>query len=129
MRTEEGNKKAMEARKAWNKENMKTVGANMRKEDVDKFRRIAEERGTTPSAMIKEYVLAVIAGHEDFRVEEDTHTRIGPTTIVLTPKTMDRLKNKTSRYQMNPYKLADKVLSAWMDMDDSLRGKKGPGNP
>ena len=129
MRTEEGNKKAMEARKAWNKENMRTVGANMRKEDVEMFRRIAEERGTTPSAMIKEYVLAVIAGRDEARMDADSHTRIGPTTIVLSPKTMDRLKNKTSRYIMNPYKLADKVLSAWMDMDDSLRGKKGPGNP
>lgn len=129
MRTEEGNKKAMEARKAWNKENLKTVSANMRAAEAAEFRRIAEERGTTPSAMIKEYVLAVIAGHEQYRLDEDTHTAITPTTVILTTKTMDRLKNKTSRYHMNPYKLADKVLAAWMDMDDALRGKKGPGNP
>jgi len=129
MRTTEGNKKAVEARKAWNKENMRTVGANLRKEDAEKFRAIAEAHGTTPSAMIKSYVMAVISGHEDIRVEKDAHTGVGPTTVVLTAETMERLKNKTSRYQMNPYKLADKVLSAWMDMDDKLRGKKGPGNP
>ena len=47
-------KKATNAK--WDKENMRTVATRIRKEEAEAFGRYAEERNTTPNALLREYV-------------------------------------------------------------------------
>lgn len=42
---------------AWDAKNMRTIACKMRKNIADDFVQYAKERGTTPSALIKAYVL------------------------------------------------------------------------
>lgn len=42
---------------AWDAKNMHTIGCKMRRELAEEFKRYADERNTTASALIKAYVL------------------------------------------------------------------------
>lgn len=42
---------------AWDAKNMHTIGCKMRRELAEEFKKYAEERGTTASALIKGFVL------------------------------------------------------------------------
>jgi hypothetical protein len=110
MRTEEGAMKAKEARAAWNKENMKTVGANLKKEDFEKLAMIADRRGTKPNRLVRELVM-------DF-IEKETRSGMQPTephAIDINPKVAERLKEFTTYVPGNPDSLANMVLNQWMD--------------
>ena len=61
MPTSEARKKA---NRKWDAENMATIACRLKKEQAEKFKQLAESRRTTANQMIKEYVLAQIAGEE-----------------------------------------------------------------
>ena len=61
MRTENGEKRAKEIRAAYNRENMRTLGANVRKEKAEQFRQIAERNGLTAGGMLRDYIDMVCA--------------------------------------------------------------------
>ena len=61
MPTSEARKKA---NRKWDAENMATIACRLKKEQAEKFKRLAESKGTTANQMIKEYVLAQIAEEE-----------------------------------------------------------------
>ena len=110
MRTKEGAMKAKEVRAAWNKENMKTVGANVKKEVAEQFAAIADRRGTKPSALVREFILDT--------VERETRSGMQPTelhAIVINPKVAERLKEFTAYVPGNPDSLANLILTQWMD--------------
>ncbi|MBO5449287.1 MAG: hypothetical protein J5994_08150 [Ruminococcus sp.] len=46
--------------KKWDSENMLTISCRLRKEQVMKFRSIAEKQGQTANQMIKQFVLDTI---------------------------------------------------------------------
>lgn len=48
------------ASKKWDSENMLTLSVRLRKEMVEEFRRVAESRGTTANALLKQFVLGTI---------------------------------------------------------------------
>ena len=56
----EKNDNVKKARAAWNRENMKTVGANVKKDVAEKFAEIAKRQGTTPGAMVREFILRTV---------------------------------------------------------------------
>lgn len=61
MPTSEARKKA---NRKWDAENMATIACRLKKEQADKFKQLAKSRGATANQMIKEYILAQIAGEE-----------------------------------------------------------------
>ena len=55
--TSEAQKKA---NKKWDSENMLTLSVRLKKEQVQEFRRVAAEQGTTANALLKQFVLDTI---------------------------------------------------------------------
>ena len=50
---------------AWDAKNMLTIGCKMRREIAEDFKQYATERQTTPSALIKAYVLQCLGRTDD----------------------------------------------------------------
>lgn len=48
------------ASKKWDSENMLTLSVRLRKEQVEEFRRVAESKGTTANALLKQFVIETI---------------------------------------------------------------------
>lgn len=48
--------------KEWDRENMKSIGVNVKKETAERFRAYAEENGTTVGALLRGFVEATVAG-------------------------------------------------------------------
>lgn len=44
----------------WDKKHMATLGCKVKKEQAERFKQYAEERGTTGNALLKQYVLECI---------------------------------------------------------------------
>lgn len=110
--TEKKMTKSEEARRAWNKENMKTVATNLRKEDAEAFRAFAEKEHTTPSNLIKRFITDTIGGKKE-------KEPVAPHGIRVKAKTYDRLMHFTSFSKAckgNPDENADWMLNVMMDL-------------
>lgn len=69
-------------RTEWDKENMRTVSCRLRKEEAERFRKYAEYLGTTPHALLSEYVKRCLEiegkiAPEERRVSADMQNEIG----------------------------------------------------
>lgn len=51
--------------KKWDSENMLTLSVRLRKEQVQEFRKYAEENGTTANSLLKKFVLDTIKKSSD----------------------------------------------------------------
>lgn len=126
MRTEKGEKKAKEIRAAYNRENMKSIGANVRKEKAEKFRAIAEKNNLTPGGMLRDYIDMVCATG-DVTVSAGAPARgISPTTVKLTGRNFDRLFHETSFHNpkhLNPDELLNEILRTYFRLADEIRGE------
>ena len=54
----------------WDRENMRTLSCRLRKEEAERFRKFAEYLGTTPHALLSEYVKRCLELDEKVRPEE-----------------------------------------------------------
>ena len=54
-----------QANNKWDTENMKIVACKVKKEDAQAFKEYAEERDTTPNALLRSYVYKCIGKEED----------------------------------------------------------------
>lgn len=121
MRTEEGMEKARQARAAYNKEHIRTVGANIRKEDAEKFRRIAEQRGTTPGAMLRQFIQQTICEEQTGKREKNTGA-LG--FMYLTERNVTRLMREAAAHNpdgKNPDQLANEILDGYFKLAEKLR--------
>lgn len=109
-------KKAKEARATWNKENMKTLGANVKKETAEKFAEIAARRGATPSGMIREFIRETVERESRSGLVDEPYR--SPFTVF--PENADRLKAAVRRHKGNPDIILNTVLAAWLDADEKL---------
>lgn len=51
------------ANSSWDKKNMKTYTVHLRTAQAEEFKAIAEKSGTTPAALLKNFVLEYIQQH------------------------------------------------------------------
>lgn len=58
----------------YNLEHMATIGCKLKKEQAEAFRAYCKERGTTPNAKLREYVLECIGNIDDDTPEEENPT-------------------------------------------------------
>ena len=122
MRTVEGEKRAKETRAQWNRENIKAVGTNVKKEVAEEFRKIAEEKGSNPGSMIRWFVNTTIAEyHAEKRLGMEHYERL---RVNVSPEVGERLKEFSLYTGRNPDQLADLVLTQWMDDQLDLYGEK-----
>ena len=52
------------ARDKWDAKNMKLVGVRLRRDKADAFRLYAQQHGTTPNAILKDYILRLLDGFD-----------------------------------------------------------------
>lgn len=96
--------------KAWDKANMKSMAVNMKREDAEAFRALAEANGTTVGAMLRMFVQDTVHKAES----EDSRTG-GPGVLhVVSYRNTDRLKHETAFYNPN-HKSPDGVLNEILD--------------
>ena len=55
--------------KEWDRENMRTLATNVKRETAEAFRRYAEERGTTVGALLRGFVEASVAAPRAVQTE------------------------------------------------------------
>lgn len=53
------------ARDKWDGENMATLGCKVKKEQAEKFKTYAKNKGTTANALLKDFVLETINDKEE----------------------------------------------------------------
>ena len=111
--------------KNWDKENMKTVAANMKKEEVEAFRKLAEERGTTVGGMLRGYVRGCLAESNGSDKVSSAPAPWGVNHIV-SYKNTDRLKREVAFYNpkgLNPDLMLNEILNSYFAFVESARKK------
>lgn len=114
----EKNDTAKKARAAWNRENMKTVGANVKKDVAEKFAEIAKRQGTTPGAMVRGFILRTV---EKEKSESGLIKEPYCSPFTVFPENADRLKAAVRRHSGSPDVILNTVLSSWLDTDEKLK--------
>lgn len=122
MRTEAGEKRAMEIRKEYQRQNMRTLGVNLRKEDAERFKKIAEARGMTASRLLHDYVSSVLKG-----IDEEVKPMHAPRTAFdmrVTEKNLDRLFHEVSfnnPKNLNPETMMNDILDRYFKLAEEIR--------
>lgn len=55
----------------WDAANMKLIGCKLRKDTAERFKQYAQEHGTTPNALIREYIMRLLDGWEPGTVPKE----------------------------------------------------------
>ena len=127
MRTEKGEKKAKEIRAAYNRENMRTLAANVRREKAEQFKAIAEKNGLTAGGMLRDYIDMVCATGSVPVSLGGMPTENTPLRMKLTQRNFDRLYHETSFHNpkhRNPEELLNDILRTYFKLADELRGEE-----
>ena len=124
MRTEKGEKKAKEIRAAYNRENMKTLAVNVKKEKAERFREIAEDYGLTPSRLLHDYV-DVVCRTGEASISRGSLPEGTPAYMMrLNSRNFDKLYHETSFHNpkhLNPEELLNDILRRYFKLAEDLR--------
>ena len=101
----------------WDKNNMATMSANVKKELAEDFRKIAAERGTTPAGLIRGFVQATVNP-----APEDSD--VGSVSFPVSYRNVDRINAEIAHHNPNHIpgnKMLDHILDTYFSIADSLR--------
>lgn len=103
-------------KKNWDKENMRTVSCRLRKEEAEKFKTYAEYLGTTPHALLSEYVKECV----------EFNNKIGPKTREISSKLQSENAELKTKLKLAMHELdaaRERALRAEGIVDEFLRRK------
>ncbi|MBR2081244.1 MAG: hypothetical protein IKC04_08905 [Oscillospiraceae bacterium] len=124
MRSENGEKRAKEIRAAYQRENMKTLAVNVKKEKAARFREIAEDYGMTPSRLLGDYV-DVVCRTGDVSLSRGGVPEGTPANLMrLSARNFDKLYHETSfnnPKHLNPEELLNDILRRYFKLAEELR--------
>lgn len=106
--------------KNWDRENMKTLGVNMKKDEAEAFRKLAESRGTTVGALLRGFVQGCLAGQEK-KVESESPWGVNH---IVSYKNTDRLKREVAFHNpgsLNPDQMLNEILDRYFDLVEQIR--------
>lgn len=104
--------------KNWDKENMKTISTNVKKDEAEAFRRAAEEKGTTPGALLRGFV------RESIRDEREREPNVGKMPLMVSYRNVDRIKAETAHHnpgKVLPADMLDYILDRYFRMAEMFR--------
>ncbi len=104
--------------KNWDKENMRTVSANMKKEDVEAFRKLAEEKNTTVGALLRGFVRASI------NEKADAESDVGTVPFPVSYRNVDRINAEIAHHNPDHIpgrKMLDHILDRYFETADMFR--------
>jgi len=97
--------------KTWDKENMKTMGVNMKKDEAEAFKKLAEEQGTTVGAMLRTFIQASL--NSAAVSAKDGKKPAGGVAHIVSYKNTDRLKHEVAFHNprnLNPNEMLNAIL-------------------
>jgi hypothetical protein len=101
----------------WDKNNMATMSANVKKELAEDFRKIAAERGTTPAGLIRGFVQATVNP-----APEDSD--VGSVSFPVSYRNVDRINAEIAHHNPNHIpgnKMLDRILDTYFSIAETLR--------
>lgn len=108
--------------KEWDKANTKTMGINMKKEDAEAFKKLAEEQGTTVGAMLRTFIQSTPAADHDTDVGANGPR--GGVGHVVSYRNTDRLKHEVAFHNpknLNPDGILNDILDHYFDFVERVR--------
>ena len=111
--------------KEWDKENMRTLSVNLKKDAAEAFKAYAAEHDTTVGALLRGFVEATLSG--DKRPGTVEHPAPGEYWYPISYKMVDKLKHETAFYNPKggtPTDMLEVVLRRYFEIAEKLRGKK-----
>jgi len=111
--------------KEWDKQNMKSMAVNMKKDEAEAFKALATERGTTVGAMLRGYIQGVLAESNRPEVRPGSFKPWGLDHVV-SYKNVDRLKREVAFYNpknLNPDQMLNEILDQYFEFAEQVRKK------
>lgn len=102
----------------WDKENMRTLSCRLRKEEAERFRKYAEYLGTTPHALLSEYVKQCLKLDENITPVMRDNSNAMQNEITLLRKKLDVATKAVDQAR-------DRALRAEALVDSWLRSADG----
>ena len=110
--------------KNWDKENMKVLGVNMKKDEAEAFQKFAAENNTTVGSMLRLYVQDTLRKVEDSKsVDHRSQPEAGIEHLVSYENT-DRLKHEVAFYNpnhRNPNGMLNDILDEYFAFVEKAR--------
>jgi|GEM_PF-1362859 len=112
--------------KEWDRANMKSLGANVKRETAEAFQAYAKENGTTVGALLRGFIEATVAGTQATAAEMHavgTQTKSGVLHLV-SYKNTDLLKAETAHHNpgsLNPDGMLNYILDEYFRFVKSVR--------
>ena len=97
--------------KEWDKNNMKTLGVNVKKDVAEAFQEYAKAQGTTVGALLRGFIMAALDG----QTEGTSNAHVSGMPCLVTYKNVDRLKHETAFHNPNGKMNPDDVLNYYLD--------------
>ncbi len=104
-------------RKEWDKQNMKTLSVNLKKESAEAFQKLAKEHETTVGGMLRMYIEGMLADAQYDGVDTGL-------THIVSYKNTDRLKHETAFHNphlKNPNGVLNEILDRYFAFVDEVR--------
>ena len=109
----------------WDKENMKTLSVNMKKELAVQFKKYAEENGTTVGALLRGFIESTVSG-KPAPVPPPPEGGKGGYWYLIGYDIEDKLKHETAFYNpshMTPTQMLDYILHDYFRVAEHFRRK------
>ena len=106
--------------KEWDKENMRTLGVNLKKETAEKFKEYAKANDTTVGALLRGFIESTVSGVEKY------NTPTGGYAYLISYKLEDKLKHETAFHNpghLSPPEMLEYILNDYFKIAEHFRRK------
>lgn len=107
--------------KTWDRENMKTLGVNLKRAEAEAFQKLATENGTTVGAMLRAFIQNSL-DNEKRKADKDTH--LPGIAHIVSYKNTDRLKHEVAFHNprnLNPDGMLNDILDQYFSFVKRVR--------
>lgn len=105
----------------WDKQNMRTLAVNLKKEEAEAFQKLAQDSETTVAALLRGYVRGTLSAAEPKQKETGAPWGMEHT---VSYKNVDRLKHEVSFHNpdnLNPNEMLNLILDRYFAILDMAR--------
>jgi len=108
--------------KTWDRENMKTLGVNLKKNEAEAFQKLAAENGTTVGAMLRAFIQGTL--DQEKEAKESAADRVQGIAHIVSYKNTDRLKHEVAHHNpkgINPDAMLNEILDQYFAFVKKVR--------
>ena len=106
----------------WDKQNMRTLAVNLKKEEAEAFQKLAQDSDTTVAALLRGYVRGTLSAAEPMQGQNNNAPWGMEHTVSY--KNVDRLKHEVSFHNpddLNPNQMLNLILDRYFAFLDMAR--------